>query len=177
MKLKWLAPFIVIFTLTAIPVSNANDLVSTDPAKGSTISVSPSAVTITTSLALIADGNSVEVTDPSGVRVDDGTLAIADTEAVVGLTELKVSGYYTVTYTLLAANDIPLTGNFRFNFVAPASLTSQSPSAAAPKATVSAQPSVGSSKGTDVLVIMLLILSFFILVGLALYARKIFNER
>jgi hypothetical protein len=125
----------------------------------------------------MADGNSVEVTDPSGNRVDDGTLAIADTEALVGLIPLTVGGYYTVSYTLLAENDIPLTGNYRFNFTAPDTVSSQSPSPIAIDATASAQPSAGSSKGTDFLVIMLLILSILVLVGLGMYARKIFSER
>jgi hypothetical protein len=125
----------------------------------------------------MADGNSVEVTDPSGNRVDDGTLAIADTEALVGLIPLTVGGYYTVSYTLLAENDIPLTGNYRFNFTAPDSVSSQSPSPIAIDATASAQPSAGSSKGTDFLVIMLLVLSILVLVGLGMYARKIFSER
>jgi hypothetical protein len=125
----------------------------------------------------MADGNSVEVTDPSGNRVDDGTLAIADTEALVGLVPLTVGGYYTVSYTLLAENDVPLTGNYRFNFTAPDSVSSQSPSPIAVEASATAQPSAGSSKGTDFLVIMLLVLSVFVLVGLGMYARKIFSER
>jgi hypothetical protein len=45
------------------------------------------------------------------------------------------------------------------------------------EATASAQPSAGSSKGTDFLVIMLLVLSIFVLIGLGMYARKIFSER
>jgi hypothetical protein len=125
----------------------------------------------------MADGNSIEVTDPSGNRVDDGTLAIADTEALVGLIPLTVGGYYTVTYTLLAENEVPLTGNYRFKFTSPDSISSQSPTPIAVEATASAQPSAGSSKGTDFLVIMLLVLSIFVLVGLGMYARKIFNER
>jgi methionine-rich copper-binding protein CopC len=177
MKLKQLGGILATVILMAIPVANANELVTADPASGSTILVSPSAVTITTSLPLMADGNSVEVTDPSGIRVDDGTLAIADTEAVVGLTPLTVSGYYTVSYTLLAENDVPLTGNYRFNFTAPDSVSSQSPTPIAVDATASAQPSAGSSKGTDFLVIMLLVLSVFVLIGLGMYARKIFSER
>jgi hypothetical protein len=125
----------------------------------------------------MAEGNSVEVTDPSGKRVDDGTLAIADTEALVGLIPLTVGGYYTVSYTLLAENDVPLTGNYRFNFTAPDSVSSQSPTPIAVEASATAQPSAGSSKGTDFLVIMLLVLSFGVLVGLGMYARKIFSER
>lgn len=180
MKLKQLgnvgAVLVAVFLLAA-PMANANDLLTADPASGSSISVAPSAVAITTSLPLMADGNSVEVTDPSGNRVDDGTLAIADTEALVGLIPLTVSGYYTVTYTLLAENDVPLTGNYRFNFVSPDSISSQSPTPIAIDATTSAQPSAGSTKGTDFLVIMLLVVSIFVLVGLGMYARKIFSER
>ncbi len=177
MKLKQFGAVLAALILMAFPVANANELVSADPASGSTVLVSPSAVTIITSLPLMTDGNSVEVTDPSGNRVDDGTLAIADTEALVGLTPLTVGGYYTVSYTLLSENDVPLTGNYRFNFVAPDSVSSQSPTPIAVDATASAQPSAGSSKGTDFLVIMLLVLSIFVLVGLGMYARKIFNER
>ena len=177
MKLKQFGAVLAAVVLMAFPMANANELVTADPASGSTVLVSPSAVTIITSLPLMADGNSVEVTDPSGNRVDDGTLAIADTEAVVGLIPLTVGGYYTVNYTLLAENEIPLTGNYRFNFVAPDSISSESPTPIAIEATESAQPSSGSSKGTDFLVIMLLVLSFFVLVGLGMYARKIFSER
>ena len=177
MKLKQFGAVLAAVVLMAFPMADANELVTADPASGSTVLVSPSAVTIITSLPLMADGNSVEVTDPSGNRVDDGTLAIADTEAVVGLIPLTVGGYYTVNYTLLAENEIPLTGNYRFNFVAPDSISSESPTPIAVEATESAQPSSGSSKGTDFLVIMLLVLSFFVLVGLGMYARKIFNER
>jgi len=177
MKLKQFGVVIATVILMAIPVANANELVTADPASGSTVLVSPSAVTIVTSLPLMADGNSVEVTDPSGNRVDDGTLAIVDNEAVVGLIPLIVGGYYTVSYTLLAENDVPLTGNYRFNFTAPDSVSSQSPTPIAIEATESAQPSASSSKGTDFLVIMLLVLSFFVLVGLGMYARKIFSEK
>ena len=177
MKLKQFGAVLAAVILMSFPVANANELVTADPASGSTVLVSPSAVTIITSMPLMAEGNSVEVTDPSGNRVDDGTLAIADTEALVGLTPLTVGGYYTVTYTLFAENDVPLTGNYRFNFIAPDTVSSQSPTPIAIEASESAQPSAGSRKGTDFLVIMLLVLSIFVLVGLGMYARKIFNER
>jgi methionine-rich copper-binding protein CopC len=177
MKLKQFSAVLTAVIVMAMPLANANELVTADPASGSTVLVSPSAVTIITSMPLMSEGNSVEVTDPSGNRVDDGTLAIADTEALVGLTLLTVGGYYTVSYSLLAENEVPLTGNYRFNFIAPETVSSESPTPIAMEATASAQPSAGSSKGTDFLVIMLLVLSIFVLVGLGMYARKIFNER
>ena len=177
MKLKQFSAVLTAVIVMAMPLANANELVTADPASGSTVLVSPSAVTIITSMPLMSEGNSVEVTDPSGNRVDDGTLAIADTEALVGLTLRTVGGYYTVSYSLLAENEVPLTGNYRFNFIAPETVSSESPTPIAMEATASAQPSAGSSKGTDFLVIMLLVLSIFVLVGLGMYARKIFNER
>jgi methionine-rich copper-binding protein CopC len=177
MKFKQFSAVLTAVIVMAMPLANANELVTADPASGSTVLVSPSAVTIITSMPLMSEGNSVEVTDPSGNRVDDGTLAIADTEALVGLTLLTVGGYYTVSYSLLAENEVPLTGNYRFNFIAPETVSSESPTPIAMEATASAQPSAGSSKGTDFLVIMLLVLSIFVLVGLGMYARKIFNER
>ena len=177
MKLKRIGAVIAVLALLSFQSVSANELVETDPASGSTTSVSPSTVTITTSLPLMADGNSVEVTDPTGTRVDDGTLAIADNEAVVGLIPLTVGGYYTVTYSLLAENDVPLSGNYRFNFIAPATIASESPTPITTEVTASEQPAAGSSRGTDTLVILMLVLSFFILVGLGLSARKIFNER
>ena len=177
MKLKQFSAVLTAVIVMAMPLANANELVTADPASGSTVLVSPSAVTIITSMPLMSEGNSVEVTDPSGNRVDDGTLAIADTEALVGLTLLTVGGYYTVSYSLLAENEVPLTGNYRFNFIAPETVSSESPTPIAMEATASAQPSAGSSKGTDFLVIMLLVLSIFVLVGLGMYARKIFSER
>jgi methionine-rich copper-binding protein CopC len=177
MKLKRIGAVIAVLALLSFQSAFANELVETDPASGSTTSVSPSTVTITTSLPLMTDGNSVEVTDPTGTRVDDGTLAIADNEAVVGLIPLTVGGYYTVTYNLLAENDVPLSGNYRFNFIAPATIASESPTPITTEVTASEQPAAGSSRGTDTLVILMLVLSFFILVGLGMYARKIFNER
>jgi methionine-rich copper-binding protein CopC len=177
MRSKQFGALLVAITLLAFPVASANELLTTDPASGSAISVSPSAVTLTTTLPLMTDGNSIEVNDPTGARVDDGTLAIVDNEAIVGLIPLKVGGYYTVTYLLLAENDIPLQGSYRFNFVAPSVISSESPSPTASESTTAGQPSASSSKGTDALVIFLLILSFVVLVGLGMYARKIFNER
>ena len=173
MKLKQFVGVFAMVILMAMPVASANELVTTDPASGSTVLVSPSAVTIITSMPLMAEGNSVEVTDPSGKRVDDGTLAIADTEALVGLTPLTVGGYYTVSYTLLAENDVPLEGSFRFTFAAPSEITTPQP---IPVESTSAKAEV-NDWGTNAFVIGLLVVAFFVLVLLSLYARKIYRER
>ena len=54
----------------------ANTIVQTVPASGSSIKVAPSAVTIFVDITPMDMGNEVTVTDPSGLRVDDGTLTV-----------------------------------------------------------------------------------------------------
>jgi hypothetical protein len=89
------------------------------------------------------------------------------------LKTLTVSGVYTVTYALFADNDIPLEGSFRFTFAAPSEITTPQP---IPVESTPAKAE-GSNWGTNAFVIGLLVLAFFVLVLLSLYARKIYRER
>ena len=85
-----------VFAITAILIALfsapqsalANTLVSTSPTAGQSLESAPSAVTITTEAPVMSDGNEVIVTDPSGIRVDDGSLTIAENSVVVGLKNL-----------------------------------------------------------------------------------------
>ena len=119
MKIMRVLSVAVIALFIATPAANANSLIATNPMSGATLTVAPSAVSVTGQVPLIDDGNLMEVTDPQGKRVDDGVLSIDGASAVIGLKTLKVSGVYTVTYALFAENDIPLEGSFRFTFSAP----------------------------------------------------------
>ena len=73
------------FTVLAAAPALANSLVATSPIAGSTLKVEPSAVTITVEMTPMDMGNEVTVTDPSGRRVDDGTLKGAGIDLIVGL--------------------------------------------------------------------------------------------
>ena len=152
-------------------LANANTMISTSPTAGQSLEAAPSAVTITTELPMMDTGNEVVVTDPSGIRVDDGTLTIADKEAVVGLKNFVRSGIYTVTYTLLAENDVPLTGKFTFNFAEPTVVATTAPQPSATPA-----PS-GNNAGTTIFVLGLLLAALVVTVALARYARKLYSER
>ena len=174
--MKRLSTLIAILGITLLLPAGAfaNTLVSTDPISGATLKTAPSAVTIITELPLMDEGNEIVVTDPSGARVDDGTLTIIGTEAVVGMRTIKVAGMYRVTYSLLAEGDTPLTGSLTFNFSSPV-VETPSPS---PSMSASEAPNLnGSDFGTNVFVIALLLLAIVVTVGMALYARKIFSER
>jgi len=151
----------------------ANTLVATTPVAGASLDSAPSAVTVTTEIALMDAGNEVTVTDPSGARVDDGALTIDGVNAVVGLKQLVKTGIYTVNYSLLAENDVPLVGKFTFNFAEP---TVIEPVAPQPTPTQTATPS-GNNVGTTTFVLGLLLAALVVTLALARYARKIYRER
>jgi len=153
--------------------ASANSLITTSPISGSTVTTAPTSVTLTTQVALLPDANEIVITDPAGVRVDDGTLTISDVSATIGLKPLVDSGIYKVSYTLYSEGDVPLEGSFTFNFSAP---TVISPTEASPTPTQTQTPA-SSSWGTNIFIIFPLIMAFFVLIALALYARKLFRER
>lgn len=156
--------------VTLVP-ADANSLVSTTPISGSTVTIAPSFVIVTSRVALVLDGNEVIVTDSLGNRVDDGTITIDGMSASVGMKPLVDAGLYTVSYLLFAEGEAALDGKFTFNFLAPSVITIPDPTTTEPI------KSAGSSFGTNAFVIGMLVLSFFILIGLSLYARKLFKNR
>jgi methionine-rich copper-binding protein CopC len=173
-RIRLAAILLLVFLGTAN--ADANTLVSTNPISGSTLSVSPTNVTVTGQVALLADApdaSSITVTDPDGVRVDDGTITIVDMSATVGIRPLVDSGTYTVTYSLLSEGDIPLEGSYTFKYQAPSVISTANPS---PEPTQSQTPA-SSSWGTNVFVIILLFAAVLVTVGLSLYARKLFADR
>ena len=171
--MKRLAAVIGVFGLSVFLAAPAlaNSLVATSPIAGSTIKVEPSAITITVELTPLDMGNEVVVTDPSGRRVDDGTVTVAGNDLIVGMKPITESGVYKVSYSIISEMDLPLEGSFVFNF--------STPSIATPQEVIPTTPAKveGSDFGTNLFVIGLLVASFAVLIALGLYARKIFNER
>ena len=149
----------------------ANTLVATSPLSGATLQSAPSAVTITTELPLMDTGNEVSVTDPTGVRVDDGALTIDGINAVIGLKQLVKTGIYSVNYSLLAENDVPLMGTFTFNFAEPTVIAT-----VAPEPSKIPTPS-GNNLGTTIFVLGLLAAAVIVTVALSLYVRKLYRDR
>ncbi len=174
MKLGKTGAFIASFALsifTLIP-ANANSLVATSPISGATITSMPTSVTVTAQIAVLEEGNEITVTDPAGNRVDDGTITVDQMNVSVGLRALVDAGIYKVSYILLTDGEDPLEGSFTFNYSAP-SVIDPAPQPSPTQKTQSAS----SSWGTNVFVIALLVLAFLVLVGLSLYARKLFKNK
>lgn len=173
MKLKLITAFLVAFSFLGMAPASANSLITTSPISGSTLTTAPTSVTLTTQVALLPDANELTVTDPAGNRVDDGTIMVDAASISVGLSALTETGIYRVTYMLYSEGDVPLEGSFTFNYSAPSVI---SPSTPTPTPT-QAQTPASSSWGTNVFIIFILIIAFFMLIGLSLYARKLFRDR
>jgi methionine-rich copper-binding protein CopC len=173
---KVIAGLVAALAIVSSSAAQANTLVATSPIAGSTLKAGPSAITITTELPLIEEGNEIAVTDPNGKRVDTGILTVLGTDAVAEMKPLETSGEYKVTYLLLSEADLPLEGSFTFTYSAAVISTPTASAAPQPSASSTTDP-VGSNFGTNLFVIFLLGLSILVLVGMGAYARKIFKER
>ena len=106
--------FALFIALSSTSSAFATSIVSTSPTAGSILNISPTAITIKASADLAEGANELTVTDPAGVRVDDGSIQIQGAVLMVGLKPLVVSGLYTVSYTLMAINDSPISSTFTF---------------------------------------------------------------
>lgn len=179
-KLGCTASLAAVISLGFGSSSWANNIVATSPVIGTKLASAPNAVSVTAETSLLDQGNSLAVTDPNGGQVDDGSLTISDTTAVVGLKPLTVSGVYTVSYTLLSATDVPLVGTFTFMYNAPATITTPS-SSPIPQPTSSSTASIPSlppttNSSATVIVLILVGLAFLIILFLLWYARMIWVQ-
>jgi amino acid transporter len=110
------------------------------------------------------------VTDPNGVRVDDGSVQIQGQVLMVGLKPLTVSGLYTVSYTITAIAEAATISSFTFLYNAPAEMTLATPSPSQSEVNTPA-----ANRTTDIFVIALLIFAFIVLIFLSRYAKQTFK--
>jgi len=160
------------FVFLGTNIAAATSIVSTSPTAGSILSISPSAVSIKANSDLVEGANSIEVTNPSGVRVDDGSVQVQGSVLLVGLKPLETSGTYTVSYSLMVIDEESASGTFTFIYNSPGEVTM-----ATPEPTVSEDPlsTNNPNRLTDLFVVALLIFAFIVLVFLSRYAKQTFN--
>ena len=158
------------------PTAQANSVVSTVPTVGAVLTQAPNAVSVSAATTLLADGNSLTVQDPNQRQVDDGSLTISDTTAVVGLKPLTVTGIYTVTYTLLSSTDAPVTGSYTFLYNAPAVISTPSSSPAPSFTTSGISIKNVNSSSANTAVLVFLGLATIVALFLMWYARMIWVQ-
>ena len=113
----------------AAPAQAHDELVSADPASGSTADALPAQLTLTFSGVLSADAGASEVavTDAAGTSLTDGAPVAADTVLTQPLAG-EASGVVTVLWKVVSSDGHPISGEYSFTVVAPAS-PSQEPTA------------------------------------------------
>jgi methionine-rich copper-binding protein CopC len=149
----------------------ATSLISSSPTGGSVLSVAPTAVTITANADLTDGANDMSVTDPTGKRVDDGSVQMQGATLTVGIKPLTATGVYTVNYTIMAVGESPITSSFTFLFNAPSVISEPTPGA-----TDTPKTNQSVNRTSDFLVIALLIFACFVLILMSRYAKQTFNS-
>ena len=151
----------------------ANTLTSTSPTSGAVLALAPNAVSVTGTSPLTDQGSTLSVTDPSGHQVDDGSLTINESTAVIGLKPLSAPGVYTVSYNLVSTSAIPLVGSYTFLINAPAAISSPTPT----PVQSSSAPAVKANHTVDIFVIILMVFAIFVGLFLLWYARMLIREQ
>lgn len=163
---------LAIISLLGASSAFATSIITTSPTAGSILNLSPSAISIKANADLIEGANTVEVTSPEGIRVDDGAIQIQGQVVLVGLKPLQTSGTYTVSYTLMAIDEESTSGTFTFIYNAPDEVSLPTPTP-----TMSEDPLASNNPNrlTDLFVIGLMVFAFIVLVFLSRYAKQTFN--
>jgi copper resistance protein C len=97
-----------------------NDVVSTTPADGETVTSSPVEIQISTSDQLLdisgdASGFAIVVQDAAGLYYSDGCVSVNET-SLVGAADLGEAGDYQVTYQFVSADGHTTSDSFGFTF-------------------------------------------------------------
>ncbi|WP_460794846.1 copper resistance CopC family protein [Microbacterium sp. GXF0217] len=137
--------------LVLLPSTRAaahDDLVSSDPAAGSTVQMLPAEMTLTFSAALIDSegGTAVVVTDAAGNDLADGAPMIDGAVLIQPLkADAATAGEYTVIWQVVSSDGHPTDGEFAFTVAEAAP-----PATAEPTATSEPTPSASASASETV---------------------------
>jgi methionine-rich copper-binding protein CopC len=161
---------------TAVPAGAHAELVSSDPAQGSTARSLPTAVTLTFSEPVRTPAF-VEVTAPDGTDIAQGDPRIVDDELTQRVAGPGGGGGYAVAYRITSADGHAISGTVRFTVEGPAPTeqeatgqeatgqASQPPAASAP-ATPEADPAAAEDESGGIGTTQLLLLLGVLAVGL-----------
>ncbi|WDG19314.1 copper resistance CopC family protein [Microbacterium sp. Clip185] len=101
--------------LGTAPAFAHDELVSSDPASGSTVDALPAALTLTFSGDLLSDASTtvVQVTDASGASLTDGAPTVSANVVTQPLTG-SASGAVSVAWRVVSSDGHPIAGEFAF---------------------------------------------------------------
>lgn len=129
--------------VTAAPAWAHDELLSTSPASGSTVTKAPHQVTLTFNEAIQPVGDALVVTAPDGSRVDTGVATPNGATLTTKLTPLTQNGTYTTTWRVVSADGHPVSGTFTFTLAVAGDGSSATPVIPTP----GASPALPSGNG------------------------------
>ena len=134
--------------VVAAPAAQAHDeLVSVEPADGSTVETAPDRVTLTFEEPAVALGTVIEVKGPDGSVVSTGDAVLVDSTVSQAIAGDLPAGEYTVTWRVTSQDGHAVSGTFGFTAAeaaAPVPVPSETPTAVA-GVSESATPSATAS--------------------------------
>ncbi|MEV7690207.1 copper resistance CopC/CopD family protein [Streptomyces bungoensis] len=102
------------------PASAHAALTGSDPAQGVVVDKAPTQVSLTFSETVAMNGDSLQVLDPRGRKVQVGSPAnVSGTTYAVRLKSGLAKGTYTVAYQVVSADSHPVSGAYTFSVGAP----------------------------------------------------------
>ncbi len=174
---------LVALVWTAAPASAHDELLSADPAAGSTVEELPAAITLSFTAELLSDGAStvVQVTDAAGTSITDGSPSVDGAVVTQPLTTGS-AGTVSVAWRVVSSDGHPIAGEFSFEAASaapaptPTSEPTASPSATsattAPTptpATASPTPAAAETGGMDALPWVIGALILIVVIGVVVW--------
>jgi methionine-rich copper-binding protein CopC len=155
--------------VSAVPASAHDQLISTNPADGSTLASLPAQVTLTFGeVVLDTDGGTqVKVTDSSGKSLNAGATAVKDNVVTQGVTG-QASGPVTVLWRVISEDGHPVSGEFTFTVqgkgatIAPVPTATPSPTATAASTGESSSPILWVIGGIVVVVAVIIVVAVLV---------------
>jgi copper resistance protein C len=153
-------------------------LVLANPGANSVVQYQLTRVVLTFNENIIAVGDSVSVTDPSGAVVSQGAAEVFNAQLTEALKPLQYNGVYTVSYRIVSADGHPVSSSYQFTLnVAGLPQPTAVPTTSA---SASANPGATTSSGSTITIIIVVGVVVGIVVGIvavvATRGRKGENE-
>ncbi len=111
----------------AAPAAAHTELISSDPAEGSSTAESPVRIALTFSEPVQAGFTTVTVVGPDGTQWQAGPPTQDGAVVTVPVRPLGPVGEYTVGYRVLSADSHPVQGAIRFTLTSPGPITATAP--------------------------------------------------
>jgi methionine-rich copper-binding protein CopC len=159
--------------LVAAPASAHDQLISTNPADGSTLATLPNQVTLTFGeVVLDTDGGTqVKVTDSSGKSLNAGATTVKDNVVTQGVTG-HVTGPVTVLWRVISEDGHPVSGQFSFTVQGKGATVSPIPTATPSPSPSAAADSSGASPIIWVVGSILVVVIVIVVIAVLLSRRR-----